>query len=69
MSNIKRLHEECPESVSGHDFSGRRDGKCAWCLQQIDRPGGKPNTGKPQAEIESDYWYNLTYNPDDTTEW
>lgn len=25
MSDIKKRYEECPESVSGHDFSGRRD--------------------------------------------
>jgi hypothetical protein len=68
MSNKKR-YEECPESVSGHDFSGRKDGKCAWCLAKVGIAERRPPLGKPQAEIESDYWYNLTYNPDDTMEW
>ena len=56
-------HSECPESVSGHDTGGRRDGKCVWCLRQVDAPPPCPELGRGHR-TDLDLAYRRTYDPD-----
>lgn len=55
----------CPESVSGHDSSGRRDGKCTWCLKPIDSSQPRPDSFPGPSELTD--WYGIYFDPDYTT--
>lgn len=65
---MSTLHDECPESVSGHDTGGRVDGKCTWCLKQVDSPAPAPSPGRfPTSELS--LAYDEYYSPDHGIPW
>lgn len=55
--------QECPDSVSGHDPSGTRDGTCVWCGAQVDSRPGAPRMGS-SYRTELDLEYRRVYDPD-----
>lgn len=55
----------CPESVSGHDSSGRKDGKCTWCLAQIDSPR-QPRPDSFDGPSDLTEYYGIYFDPDYT---
>jgi hypothetical protein len=54
---------ECPESVSGHDTGGTRDGTCTWCGKKVGRAAPMPKLGH-DYRTELDLEYRRMYDPD-----
>jgi len=67
----KKRWSECPESVSGHDPAGTRDGKCAWCGRQVDpwRPVNYHQGFEPSDLREAyDYYHDPDFGALDTSQ-